>query len=158
MPTVQQKGDIGFWPARGTDMEEGAGPNADEIVLADEFVGGNTADGLDKIRKRLLDLTSRNRLLNYRHPATSSLRIVDAELDYVFRTVWDGQRFPLEPVPEPDEEDYIRPPGGGQPQKPSPEQSAKWLGWATSYDLTPTGNQSGSLRLLHYRDRLAPIL
>jgi hypothetical protein len=139
-------------------MEDGAGTNADEIVLADEFVGGNTADGLDKIRKRLLDLTSRNRLLNYRHPPTSSLRIVDAELNHVFRTLCDGQRFPLAPVPEPDEKDYICPPEGGQPQKPSPEQNAKRLGWTTSYDLTPTNNPSGSLRVLHYRDRLAPIL
>lgn len=139
-------------------MEDGADANVDETALPEEFVAGNTADGLDKIRKRLLDLTGRNRLLNYRHPPTSCLRIVDAELDHVFQSFCDGQRFPLEPVPEPDQGDYIRPPEGGQPQKPSPEQHAKRLGWAVSYDLTPRSNHQGALRVLHYRDRLAPIL
>lgn len=45
--------------------------------LSPGFLEGNTEVGLQKIRTRLLDLTNRNRLLNFRHSVASSLRIVD---------------------------------------------------------------------------------
>jgi len=51
--------------------------------LSAEFVSGGTAAGLEKIRARLLDLTNRNRLLNFRHTSASSIRIVDADLEQV---------------------------------------------------------------------------
>ena len=49
--------------------------------LSVEFLSGGTAAGLEKIRARLLDLTNRNRLLNFRHTRASSIRIVDADTD-----------------------------------------------------------------------------
>ena len=42
-------------------------------TLSAEFLAGGTAAGLEKIRARLLDLTNRNRLLNFRHTRASSL-------------------------------------------------------------------------------------
>jgi hypothetical protein len=130
----------------------------DTIELSQEFVAGNTKEGLEKIRRRLLDLTGRNRLLNYRHRPASCLRIVDLELACVFESLLDGQRMLFEPVPEPEERDFVRPIGGGAPQKPNPEQHAKSLGWNTSYDLAEVDTSHGSLRVLHYLDRLEPIL
>ena len=53
--------------------------------LSAEFMSGGTAAGLEKIRARLLDLTNRNRLLNFRHSSASSIRIVDA--------VWNAEHI-----------------------------------------------------------------
>jgi len=71
-------------------------------VLSPEFLGGSTEAGLDKIRTRLLDLTNRNRLLNFRHPVASSLRAVDTNLNSVFTRLLDGEKLEFMPVPEPD--------------------------------------------------------
>ncbi len=69
--------------------------------LSAEFLSGGTAAGLAKIRARLLDLTNRNRLLNFRHTSASSIRIVDADLDAVFARLLNGEEIPFRPVPEP---------------------------------------------------------
>jgi len=58
--------------------------------LSEEFSLGSVDAGLEKIRTRLLDLTARNRLLNFRHPKASSLRFVDTALDTVFKELVDG--------------------------------------------------------------------
>src|SRR5437763_11204754 len=71
-------------------------------ALSPEFLAGSTEAGLEKIRTRLLDLTNRNRLLNFRHTTTSSLRVVDATLDVVFHRLMDGEKLAFFPVPEPD--------------------------------------------------------
>lgn len=48
--------------------------------ISPDFLTGSTETGLDRIRTRLLDLTNRNKLLNFRHSNASSLRVVDASL------------------------------------------------------------------------------
>ena len=68
--------------------------------LSPEFLTGSTEAGLDKIRTRLLDLTNRNRLLNFRHTVTSSIRAGDADLDAAFQCLLDGQKLTFVPVPE----------------------------------------------------------
>ena len=45
--------------------------------ISPDFLTGSTEIGLDRIRTRLLDLTNRNKLLNYRHSNVSSLRVVE---------------------------------------------------------------------------------
>src|SRR6266850_1392910 len=94
-------------------------------VLSAEFLSGNTQAGLEKIRTRLLDLTNRNRLLNFRHTTASSMRIVDIDLDGIFQRLVDGDRLPFLHVSEP-------------PTKPAPSAAdhAAALGWNTSYDLS----------------------
>lgn len=60
---------------------------------------------LDRIRKKLLDLSRRNRLLNYR-AGSRSLPIVDELPDEVFRMLVTGEKtIYFAPLPEPDEED-----------------------------------------------------
>lgn len=68
--------------------------------LSAEFLSGGTAAGLEKIRARLLDLTNRNRLLNFRHSSASSIRIVDADLNVVFARLLNSEEVPFRPVPE----------------------------------------------------------
>src|SRR5712692_7113634 len=70
--------------------------------LSAEFLSGGTAAGLEKLRARLLDLTNRNRLLNFRHSSASSLRIVDADPNAVFARLIDGEEISFRHVPEPD--------------------------------------------------------
>ena len=70
--------------------------------VSEEFSLGNVHTGLEKIRTRLLDLTARNKLLNFRHPKTSCLRFVDTALDTVFQYLMEGNPFTVEAVPEPD--------------------------------------------------------
>lgn len=59
-----------------------------ESMIADEQL----KEDLERIRSRLLDLSSRNQLLNYSHPRASSLRIVDEVPALVLeRLVADGE-------------------------------------------------------------------
>jgi uncharacterized protein DUF4011 len=58
--------------------------------------------GLDPIRTRLLDLTNRNKLLNYRYPTASSLRVVGASIDEVYVRLRDNEKVAFVPVLEPD--------------------------------------------------------
>jgi len=48
--------------------------------------------GLESIRRRLLDLTNRNKLISFRH-AKSSLRTVDVDLDFVYQSLLDDKRL-----------------------------------------------------------------
>ncbi len=108
------------------------------VHLSPEFLAESTEAGLEKIRTRLLDLTSRNRLLNFRHTSASSIRVVGAEIGPVFRGLIDGDKFALSGVPEPPE--Y-----GGQ--KPSALDHAKAIGWPTSYDVDEVQGWDGTLPL-----------
>ena len=58
-----------------------------------------TAESLLEIRRKLLDLSRRNTLLNYRHPRGKSLRIVDEIPDQLFERLLDGDGFVFESLP-----------------------------------------------------------
>jgi hypothetical protein len=45
------------------------------------YYTGSTEIGLDRIRTRLLDLTNRNKLRDFRHSPASSLHVVDVSID-----------------------------------------------------------------------------
>ncbi len=62
---------------------------------------GNVAEGLEKLRQKLLDLGHRNRLLNFRHPARSSLRLTNTPPDHLFQTLLDGRSIALRAIPKP---------------------------------------------------------
>lgn len=57
---------------------------------------------LERLRKRLLDLTASNTLLNYRHPKASSLRIVDEVPAQVFEALLGGGTMSFAGLPDPD--------------------------------------------------------
>jgi Protein of unknown function (DUF4011) len=53
----------------------------------DELFSGkfSVAEALEKVRNRLLDLSMRNRLLNYEHPKARSLQFINnPDLDSIF--------------------------------------------------------------------------
>lgn len=100
---------------------------------------------LENLRTRLLDLSIRNRLLNYRHGRTGNLRIVDELPDQLHELLLSEQELRFLPVPEPTREQLveagylqINPKTGQEEQSrkaPSAEEWACWLSIQTSYEL-----------------------
>jgi len=118
-------------------------------TISADFPTGNTETGLDRIRTRLLDLTNRNRLLNFRHSNSSSLRVVDVPVGSVFRRLCDNERLAFLPVPEPD----IK---GGE--LPTAKDYADELGWNTSFDLDGANDDNAlSLPVLLYQEQLDTV-
>lgn len=62
---------------------------------------------LDQLRNRLLDLTARNRLLNFRHSKKSSLRVVDEIPDQLLGLLLSEKELRFAPVPLPTREQLI---------------------------------------------------
>jgi len=112
--------------------------------ISADFLTGSTEIGLDRIRARLLDLTNRNKLLNYRHATASSLRVIDVSLDGVFRRLRDNEKLAFMPVPEPDAEG----------DKPAAKDHADLLGWNVSFDLDAANGVEQALPVLHYHEQL----
>ncbi|MEP6601171.1 MAG: DUF4011 domain-containing protein [Nitrospirota bacterium] len=61
----------------------------------------STVDGLTRLRKRLLDLTTRNKLLNFQHKGRMNLRVVDELPDQLFSRLMNDEVLIFKPVPEP---------------------------------------------------------
>ena len=126
--------------------EESADQSA-PIISAD-FLTGSAVIGLDRIRTRLLDLTNRNKLLNFRHSNASSLRVVDAAIDPAFARLRDGEKLSFVAVPEP---------GVHFSDLPAKDH-AEELGWNTSFDLDDTGREDvAGLPVLHYQESLDTV-
>ena len=64
---------------------------------ADDLFGGNfsTADALLRIRKRLLDLTTKNRLLSFRWTRGRVVRVVHAGVDDLYSKLKDGDALEI---------------------------------------------------------------
>jgi very-short-patch-repair endonuclease/DNA polymerase III delta prime subunit len=100
---------------------------------------------VDKLRMRLLDLTSRNRLINFRHTKNGSLRIIDELPDQLVETLLAETEMRFLPVPEPTrdqliEEGYIKiDEDTGQEVRllkdPTAEEWAKRLQLSTNYEV-----------------------
>src|ERR1700678_2411625 len=126
------------------ETAEQAAPN-----ISADFLTGSTEIGLDRIRTRLLDLTNRNKLLNFRHSKVSSLRVVDVPIDTVFGRLRDNEKLAFLPVPEPDIEVI---------ERPVAKDYASELGWNTSFDLDAVLEDSAqSLPVLQYQEQLDTI-
>lgn len=99
---------------------------------------------LEAVRKKLLDLTGRNQLINYKHPRASCVRLIDELPDQIFEQLQNGAFLNFIPVPDPSEKELITegyltkdPEKGLVKLKPYPsaEQWAKVHGLNTSYEL-----------------------
>ncbi|MFV9646329.1 MAG: DUF4011 domain-containing protein, partial [Desulfobacterales bacterium] len=104
-----------------------------------------TITALENLRKRLLDLTARNRLINFRHTKRGSLRIIDALPNQLVKTLLTETEIRFLPVLEPTREELI---AAGYIEineetghevrllkYPTAEEWAKRLGSATSYEV-----------------------
>ena len=112
-------------------------------------------DSLDSIRKRLLDLSGRNSLLNFKYPKTSCVRLIDELPDQIYEVLQEGKKFTFIPITEPTERElidagYIKVnPVTNQriiSEYPSAEQWAKHLKLSTSYDLPEVSSSNRDLK------------
>lgn len=139
------------WQMRSSEQSEGEN-SVDEKITIDE--NQNFAfDSLNSIRNRLLDLTGRNRLLNFRHGRSGFIRVIDEMPDQLASNILDGLQFTFIPVNEPrkdelmehgyialnedDEEVRIKP-------DPNAKEWAKVLGFDTNYELPKSDKTSES--------------
>lgn len=125
----------------------------------DNLFGGafSTADALLRFRKRLLDLTTRNRLLSFRWTRGRVVRVVHTGLDDLYGRLVDGGALLFRPVPEPRREDYEMT-GSGR-RKPEAAQFAEKQGIDISYELPP--QREGALRQIQtllYQEDLERVL
>jgi len=113
-------------------------------------------EALGKMRLRLLDLTSRNRLLNFKHSPGKSLQFVGSSLDGVFCRLSGNQGAVVEvkPVPEPLRNLWIRT-DDGRLVRPEVKEHAKHIGIDTSYDISGRGGEGDAVCALYYPDDLA---
>ena len=156
--------------------------SGDAARFSNDFFQGNILEGLKKIRMRLLDLTSRNRLLNFRHTKKSSLRVIDELPEVLFNQLMDGQSLTFKAVPEPKPEDYIQEPQNGpsdkeesdpllfevdeihdhkanenfRKRKPTVKEYAQKIGISTDYDL-PSSYEKKDIPL-KYHDKCIQTL
>ena len=121
-------------------------------------------DALEEIRKRLLDLTAKNTLLNYRHTKGRSLRIVADSIDRIYTALQSGKPQWLQPVPEPIRQQLLHfsdTPDKNEASLPKAEEWAKELGIDTNPELAVSStadNHQAFLQTLYYDAPLAGLL
>lgn len=131
-----------------------AQPNRSEELFGSDLT---ISEVLKRIRKRLLDLTSRNRLLNFRWSKGRVLRIIETVPDDLYLKLLDDKKLTFSYIPDPSREEYER--EGETVQKPDVKRYAESLGINTSYELPSTSTQEyASIQTLHYPEDLERIL
>lgn len=125
--------------------------NADTLV--GELFSGNVAVGeaIERLRTRLLDLSARNRLLNYRHPKGRSIQIADEpNINLVFDRLYiDAKGVPFKYVPEPSPDTY-------EGKRPEAKLYAPHVGINTSFEFAPNPAGSNGHRLHGIQTLLYP--
>jgi hypothetical protein len=116
---------------------------------------------LAELRLRLLDLTGRNRLINFKHTSGRSIQFVNVSLEAVFGrlTPNGGEVCQLTPLPDPPRAEWLI--ENGRTTRPDPKQYAQKIGLDSSYELAetrmnnPVSPTSGAkLQTLFYGDVL----
>ncbi|MES9874191.1 MAG: DUF4011 domain-containing anti-phage protein Hhe [Candidatus Sedimenticola sp. 6PFRAG7] len=109
---------------------------------------------LENLRMRLLDLTARNRLINFRHTKSASLRIIDELPNQLVETLLAETEMRFAAIPEPAEDELIE---AGYLQfdeekqelvrlrnDPAAEEWARQLGFATAYEVPDSSSDDDS--------------
>lgn len=125
--------------------------NDADAIIGEIFSGGITvAEAIERLRTRLLDLSSRNRLLNYRHPKGRSVQIADnPNLNLVFDRLMDSKSVPFRYVPEPDPDSY-------EGKRPEAKLHAARLGISTAFEFPPNPEGANGHRLHGIQTLLYP--
>lgn len=132
-----------------------------------------TTDRLERLRQKLLDLTTNNRMLSYRHPRASCLRVIDELPGVLFQAMQDGQSLTFEPVPEPSRRDLenwsnqnpSQVPRAGEPSEIKKPDGATWarhLGFHVNFALPvevdsferSDRHADKKIQTVHYADEL----
>jgi len=113
---------------------------------------------LEQLRLKLLDLTGRNRLINFKHTAGKSLQFVEGHPAAIYQKLVEANTkatISVLGLPEPARRDWVD--RNGRLQRPEPREWAKSVGVPTGYDLSDAGEESdeSDVRALMYPDDLA---
>jgi len=118
-------------------MQGGASNTTPDSTSVSNLFTGNLPikAALNELRLRLLDLTGRNRLINFKHTAGKSLQFVHTSIDGTFRRLVSDQnnRVSITPLEEPDRADWVS--RGGRLVRPEPKDHALRVGIDPSYEL-----------------------
>ncbi len=121
---------------------------------------------LENLRNRLLDLTARNRLINFKHPKTESLRIINELPDKLVETLLNDTKVRFKSILRPTPEELVAQKYTtideitGKPREyPTAKEWAKLQGFDTSYEaLTPQksaiATEDTAIQTLLYPDEL----
>lgn len=111
---------------------------------------------LQKLRLRLLDLTSRNRLINYKHTKKGNLRIIDELPDQLVENLLSDVVMRFLAVPEPNENEllesgYLKTDNKTNQlirikKDPTAEEWARHLGFDTNYEVPAPYHDDNSLK------------
>lgn len=123
-------------------------------LLDDAIFDGSTPipQALEQLRLRLLDLTGRNRLLNFKHTVGKSLPLVPTNLDNTFQRLMGSQaaKITIQSVPDPAREDWID--RNGRLAKPDAKEYAIRLGLNVQMEEDPRGHGKPDAMLALYYD------
>ncbi|CAJ0689808.1 hypothetical protein LMG18102_01171 [Ralstonia mannitolilytica] len=113
---------------------------------------------LEQLRLKLLDLTGRNRLINFKHTAGKSLQFIEGHPAAIYQRLVEANNkasISILGLPEPSRGDWVE--RNGRLQRPEPREWAKFQGISTSYDIPGVGESSdeSNVRSLMYPDDLA---
>lgn len=115
---------------------------------------------LEQLRLKLLDLTGRNRLINFKHTAGKSLQFVEGHPSAIYQKLVEANNnnkanITVLGLPEPARRDWVE--RNGRLQRPEPREWAKSIGISTGYDISWEGDDSdeSNVRALMYPDDLA---
>jgi superfamily I DNA and/or RNA helicase/very-short-patch-repair endonuclease len=101
-------------------------------------------DSLQAIRNRLLDLTGRNRLLNFKHGRSGFVRVIDELPDQLAKELFEENLFMFIPVDEPSKKElieagYLELGEEGQEirikDNPTAQEWARYKGFDVSFEL-----------------------
>ena len=112
---------------------------------------------LEQLRLKLLDLTGRNRLINFKHTAGKSLQFIEGHPAAIYQRLVEANNkasISILGLPEPSRGDWVE--RNGRLQRPEPREWAKSQGISTSYDIPGVGESSdeSNVRSLMYPDDL----
>jgi hypothetical protein len=131
------------------------GENDARPLIGQLFSGAmSTADAIERLRTRLLDLTARNPLLNYKHPKNKCIQFIDGPfIDLVFNRLYEETRqISINYIPEPSPIEY-------EGKKPEVKVYAETIGINIETEFEPnnydfTGHQLNGLQALYYPEDL----
>jgi very-short-patch-repair endonuclease len=121
-------------------------------LVGEIFSGGlSTSQAIEKLRTRLLDLSARNGLLNFRHPKGRCLQVVDdVSLNLVFdRLYGETKGVPFKHVPEPGVLEY-------EGKRPEAKIYASRVGINVSPEFEPNASIARGHRLHGIQTLLYP--
>lgn len=135
-------------------------------MQTDTSIANALAPVLASLRQKLLDLTTRNRLLAFSHKTAACLRVVDELPDQLFEGLLEGRDFGFAAVPEPSERelkayhaaDQAAPRADGDQEgltRPKAEIWAQHCGIEADYELPI---DQGAERPDRHRDRVIQTL